>query len=107
MELVSMKQAKVDNEAASASPDSDYPYGLCIELCDDQLKALGIDKLPEVDAEMELEARVIVRRKSETADKEGTDKQISLQITHMALAGDTTSKEAKALYGETLLTGHE
>lgn len=111
MKLVSMKLSKEEREKNSmpteVSADApEYPYGMCLELDDEQLKKLGMSSLPEVDSEMMIEARVIVRRKSETSDKEGTDKCISLQITELGLGqAEQVSKAAKTLYGsETILT---
>ena len=103
-ELVSMKRPVADLKArrtlmAQGSPDEDpYPYGLAIQLEDDQLKKLGLTNLPKVGATLMLRARVTVRSVS---TNEGADRQshrsVSLQITDLAVtAGRRTMEDTLA-----------
>jgi hypothetical protein len=98
--LTDMKRAKGESpEVAVANPDSDpYPYGLRISLDKESLAKLGID--PEVGAEMQMIARVVVVSKHES-EHEGEEERCSceLQITHMELA--TAQQDiATRLYGK-------
>lgn len=91
--LVSMKNAKKKDKkkdagccVPSCGPDEAYPYGLRIELNEDSLDKLGIDKLPGVGDEMEVEAKVEVQSVSENAYQDGENRRsVSLQITKMSL----------------------
>lgn len=89
--LVSMKRAKDDARGDKTMPAPveaiapDYPYGLCLHLEDEELKKLGIDKLPDVGAEMTMTATVRVTRVSESEDERvpstGKERCVNLQIT--------------------------
>jgi hypothetical protein len=103
-ELKSMKLSKSDQKKDNAifSPSSSmdkpkYPYGLEISLDEAALKKLGID-LPEVGAEMALEAVVEVSSTSQSESAAGgKNRSLRLQITEMCLskAGSKSSAESK------------
>lgn len=63
----------------------EYPYGLRINMDDDSLKKLGITELPEVGTTMTLQARVEVVSVSQHESDNGKHRDMSLQITDMAL----------------------
>lgn len=87
-----MKNSKKDkkkSESAMCSPcgsSEEYPYGLRIDLSDEALDKLGLDKLPGVGDKMTLEASVKVTSVSENS-YEGQDRRrsVTLQITDMKL----------------------
>jgi hypothetical protein len=87
--MKSMKLSKSEsgsNEVAMSSPEMKYPYGLRLELNDETMKKLGLEKLPEVGEVLELNAKVIVERVSQNETKDGGKRQdMSLQITDMEL----------------------
>jgi hypothetical protein len=102
-ELVSMKRSAAELkdqsvEAASAPVADAYPYGLAIQLEDDQLEKLGLDTLPKVGATLMLRARVTVRSVStnESADQQSR-RSVSLQITDLAVAGERRTLEERLL----------
>lgn len=75
----------------------EYPYCLRLNLGSEELKMLGIEKMPELKSELELEAKVIVVGIStgEYGDR------LELQITNMEL-GDGADEEMSAeekIYG--------
>lgn len=74
--------------------------GICIYLEEEQTKALGIDKAPEVGTEVMIKAKAIVM-KVETELEDGEKGNcMKLEITHMELGGSKPSKEASTmLYG--------
>lgn len=76
-----------------------YPYGLSISLNDDTLKKLGMDAMPEIGAKMQLMAVVEVTSTSQYNQQSGTDKNVSLQITDMALASPGADPASK-MYGK-------
>lgn len=106
--MVNMQMsAEEAKEYASCSPSTDnapkYPYGLCLDLCDDSLEKLGITDLPAVGTEMTLVAKVIVTRTGayQTQGGEG-ESSMGLQITDMELARPSTPRDvASNLYGKT------
>lgn len=102
MKLVSMKldpkESKKEQEIAYEPPP--YPYGMCIELNDESLDKLGIETMPEVEAVMTLTARVVVTGVRSSAGQAGESRNLSLQITDMALADGDPEKATKSLYKE-------
>jgi hypothetical protein len=80
-----------------------YPWGLELRLEDDQLAKLGITVLPAVGAAMQMTARVEVTALSARDSQQGgSSKCLTLQVTDMALAADTSDTTAAAqLYAGT------
>lgn len=106
MEMKSMKLDPVEVRA-EMSPTSlvdqpEYPYGLCLSLEGDQLKALGVPALPAVGQTMLVQARVLVQSVSQFDTLNGDKEQrVSLQITDMGLEADNSKPPlAQRLYGE-------
>ena len=86
--LVSMKNNKKDkksNGVQMSGYSEDYPYGLTVDLDDDSLTKLGMDKLPAVGKTVKVLASAEVKHVSESADKQGKNRNLSLQITKMKL----------------------
>lgn len=79
-----------------------YPWGLCIDLCDESLKKLGITQLPTVGQTMTLSAKVVVTSTGATQQMDGDkESRMSLQITDMELQSATPQVPmANRLYGE-------
>lgn len=89
MKLTDMKQAPCDSDCQPAyTQDSKeiYPWGLQISLNDDDLKKLGIESLPEMGAQMTLNAKVTVYRIRDEKTFHGYARDLGLQITEMALS---------------------
>lgn len=109
MSLVSMKNtpADVKEEQAELTTNPEvpaYPYGLCVDLCDESLQKLGMTTLPAVGTKMKLTALVEVTTVSQYENSEGNEKRLSLQITDMQLdpAGQAQRSDtdiASSLYG--------
>lgn len=62
-----------------------YPYGLCINLDELQLDALGLTDLPKVGATITLQAKAEVSSVSENQTQDGTRRSVSIQITSLGL----------------------
>ena len=92
MKMKSMKRSASDkrkdqgDNAPIEALAPDYPYGLVINLDADEIEKLGMKKLPEIGAEIQMCAIMKVTRVTQSA-VEGADEQnsISLQITDLAL----------------------
>lgn len=109
--LVSMKIDRAARDAAMRGPavmseeGPLYPWGLALNLGDEEIKALGMKQLPEAGETMLLVAKVKVSGTSseDVAGDAGKAKRqnVRLQITDMALedAGEKTNA-AEKLYGE-------
>jgi hypothetical protein len=99
MELVDMKRPEPDKKsedtALPADSDGGYPWGLQIRLEDEELTALGIDKLPQVGAEVHIVAVATVTTITATADRsnEWEKRCATMQITSMALKQDPEKGE--------------
>lgn len=92
MQLVDMKCSPQEQQSEMAMPSnaSPYPYGLRIYLDDASLDKLGIENLPELGAELTIQAKVKVVGRNERADDSDPDgdndyKCLDLQITQMAI----------------------
>lgn len=102
--MKSMKLTKAESSATApveAKQDAPaYPWGLRIELNDESMKKLGMEKLPDVGEKMMLRANVVVERVSQNDTKEGKRQDMSLQITEMELGECEKEKEPadKKLY---------
>jgi len=82
-----------------------YPWGLCINLDDDQLEKLGLTALPAVGTEIHIVAKGTVESVS-SQDRQGGDAEsnMSVQITDMAIANLdalTAAQQLGALYPST------
>ncbi len=104
MTLASMKIDPREYEGCSPS-NSQYGYGTCISLTDDQCKALGITNALPAGTIVAIEAQGIVESVTECVDKDSESKapeiRMSVQITDMYLEPIGTAKDAaKTLYGK-------
>lgn len=102
MKLASMKldktQQKKERDIAYEPPP--YPYGLCLDLNDESLDNLGMETLPEIGEVYTLTANVTVTAVRSNATDAGQSRNLSLQITDMALEeGEVTDNTEKKLYG--------
>lgn len=96
LKLVSMKRSAKDKreDKLQTSPAEamapDFPWGLCIHLDKDEIEKLGIKDLPEIGAEVQIQAKAKVTRVSQSASdgyRGGEDQlSIDLQITDIAIA---------------------
>lgn len=105
--MISMKLTPAEAKSETMLGDSDddlpqYPYGLTVNLCDDELAKLGITELPAVGTVMQLTALVEVCSISQYENQDGADKSMNLQITDMELAaGNGAAKPiANRIYGD-------
>jgi hypothetical protein len=88
-------------EAMMESDGPDYPYGLCLDLCKEELDKLGLKDLPEVGDEFHIYAVAKVTRVSQSASESGDDSRgISLQIIEMGTmdADEDSDSPAGKLY---------
>ena len=106
MKLVSMKLGNDEYRGVDKNP---YGYGLTIELDSDRCEALGIKGPIKPGTVIGLQAMAVVTRSVEMLEEadevgkgeEGNDVCLSLQITDLALSGESqSSKTAAILYGE-------
>lgn len=106
MELVDMKltpeedKEKDGDEGAPEAPEGpEYPWGLCINLGPEELKKLGIEELPEVGAEIHIDAQAKVTSISEREDDE---RRVELQITAIHLNEGGEAEEDNESLGDQL-----
>lgn len=101
MKLLSMKKTEGGHGdgccccGPSKCSEPDYPWGLRLNLDEDQLTALGIASLPSVGAQVGLEAAGKVISASEEEVDGKVRRHLEVQITDLALAAAGTSKLAK------------
>lgn len=82
----------------SEKPKEEYPMCLRLYLGPEEIKMLGLTELPDIDAELELEAKVKVVGIS----KSEYGPRLELQITEMALDMDDDEENSleNIMYGE-------
>lgn len=98
--LVSMKRSqKADKEAMGgpslSSKGENYPYGLRIDLGHEEMKKLGMKKLPKAGAMHKFTAHAKVTRAQESISEEsGKRRSMNLQIMKMKFHPTTDEKQA-------------
>ena len=104
--LIDMKRTKAEKKEGSETAccpgdQEDFPYGLRIDLEDEEITKLDIP-MPEVGSTMVLVANVKVTSVRESADEGGKNRSIGLQITEMELAPyeNNDTDHVKKLYSE-------
>jgi hypothetical protein len=100
-----MKASKSDKNktpSPEVAGDSEYPYGLSINLNSESIEALGLTTIPDVGSCYMVIARAEVKSTSTSEyDGEGKQSNISLQITDMALEKESKKKPmAQRIYGD-------
>lgn len=112
MKLIDMAQTNTGiGQVAEAMPSTPYPYGLRINLNQEQLEALGYDELPPAGTTLRIEAvGCVTRASSEDPDADGDIDYlcVEIQITEMGLeeeaasSGTDTDGDGRAgrLYGK-------
>lgn len=106
MDLKSMKMSAKDAKeyaspaTADASDAPRYPYGLCLHINDETIKALGVNAMPDAGQTLMITARVKVASVEQRDTQKGQDRSMSLQITDMAIGPDTAKPSVEEkLYG--------
>lgn len=77
-----------------------YPYGTTLDLNDETLKKLGLDKLPEVGEEVAITCLAKITRISAYEEQEGVERSLGLQIVDMDLNVPSQSAASKLYGGE-------
>lgn len=91
MNMIDLKRTKAERKEAKdmcvPSPSADdYPYGLCINLQEDELDKLGLDDLPKAGAKVSLQAVAVVKEVSQrTVDGGKESRRLELQIQQLAI----------------------
>jgi len=109
MKMVSMKMAPKKGDkgdevkCCGMDQEEKYPWGLRINLGDEELKKLGIKELPKVGQELPFTATVKVVGVRSNESQDGENRNVELQITECALEmgkeGMDLEKKATSLYG--------
>lgn len=105
-----LKNMKIDKEAKKKmmepipSDVPEYPWGLRLELNNESLEKLGLEKLPKVGTSVKLYAKVDVVSVSAYEQAKGEkNKNLSLQITDLCLESgekEEDGNKADILFGE-------
>lgn len=88
-----MEARQGSNEIAVSSTDK-YPYGVSLNLSNDELEKLGITELPELGDEYAVVGIAKVTRASQSASTSGQDTSLELQLTHLKLTHENDTEEA-------------
>lgn len=100
MNLVSMK---TDDNGMDACAPNPYGYGLTLCLNDDQCEALGIKAPLRAGTVVNIQARAVVTRSTESVeadgDDTGNDVSLELQVTDLGLAAASSMYDKSGMVG--------
>lgn len=104
--MKSMKLSKTERKEMAVAPTVDqeeYPYGLRFRLDLEQLKKLGLSKVPSVGSEFVVDALCVVKSVSAGEHESGEYANCELQITDLGLeenesSDEKTKKTGKMMY---------
>ncbi len=96
-EMVKIKKEKQSRDVTCCSDDNYYPYGTSISIDDDLVDELNAGNLVVGDI-IEIKAHAFVDSKSESSNKEGSNKSIRLQLTSMNIERKDDDR-IKQMYG--------
>jgi hypothetical protein len=107
MPMASMKLPPRENENVSEPREmsDDYGWGLCIDINDTQLKAMGYNEPLPAGSDITIIAKAKVTRTTTCDEGEGPETRMSAQITDMELKpgvpdeGQPRPNIAQTLYG--------
>lgn len=92
MQMVNMKNEEkecdcdMEHKAQGLMPEKpEYPYGLSIDLGEESLAKLEMEKLPQVGEEMMVHAKVTVKAVSQSDYEGKKSRNVCFQITDMAI----------------------
>jgi len=92
--LINMaREPKSEDEKMDCCIDDDnkYPWGLRIHLREEEIEKLGLTEMPDAGDKILVTAMVSVAEVGQRETKDGTDRNMQLQITDIAL-GHAQSK---------------
>ncbi len=92
------KQSEMTNGMTRCSDEDYYPYGTSLSIDDELVDELGLTSLAVGDV-VELSGYAFVDSKSENSNKEGSSKNIRLQMTSINIEREDDDVVTK-LYGE-------
>ena len=96
--MKNMKRAKSEvKESAmpAMAEQSEYPYGLCLNIDKEELVKLGFTGLPKIGDTFEMEAKCVVKSVSMSAGDKHEYASAQFQITDMELEDDAEDKNKK------------
>lgn len=97
--LLTKKESKDMKEGVVPENEPSYSYGLKLNLDDESMKKLGIEKMPKLGKTMILHAKVKVADMNESISANSNYRSLGLQITDMDLEDEKEPLE-KRLYPE-------
>ena len=90
MPMASMKRQPKLEVMGMEKPDmsDEYGWGLCIDIADDQMAALGMTQPMPVGSVVTIVARAVITRTCMKGSPEDMDSQMTAQITDMEIKPD-------------------
>lgn len=93
-----MKREEKVMQPSMMNEGSEYPYGLILNLEEEQLAKLGLEGLPEVGTYLMVSARVEVVGNSTRDNGDGVCRCLTLQVQEMSLDKAKGKDAAEVLY---------
>lgn len=99
-EMKDMKMEKRSEPMGAAIPEyPEYPYGLKIDLCEQEIEKLGMDKMPAPGTKITGSFVAVIETASIRKTEETTDRNLCMQIVKLGLgkaeAGESESRQSK------------
>lgn len=100
LKLKNSKDKKATMLAEEVTPE--YPWGLRVTLENEQIEALGVTVLPQVDSVMTFSASARVTSQSITSNQNGDERTVTLQIEKMEISKRENQRQLPevTMYGE-------
>lgn len=99
MDLIDLKKDPQPIDSNEMFDEPMYSYGLCISLGREELEKLGMEKLPDAGTEMMIKAQAYVKTVRESAEKDGIEQNVQIQICAMGIDSLDKNKDyAKDMY---------
>ena len=99
MNLIDLKKDPQPIDSNEMYNEPQYSYGLCLSLGKEELEKLGMEKLPDAGTDMMIKAIAYVKSVRESAEKDGIEQNVQIQICAMGIETfDKSKDQAKGMY---------
>ena len=99
MDLIDLKKDPQPIDSNEMYDEPMYSYGLCISLGREELEKLGMEQLPDAGTEMMIKAKAYVKTVRESAEKDGVEQNVQIQICARGIDSVDKNKDyAKDMY---------
>jgi len=101
VELVNMKRTPAERKIDTEYKESEFPWGLSLNIQDESVDKLGFDTLPPIGTEYRVMAIAVVTSVNESEHENAKkSRSIGLQITDLALEPAEDKSASEKMFGK-------